>query len=291
MTIKQWLQNATQKLHNADIRTAQLDVQILLADALQKDRSWLHAHSNDNLTDYFTRTVLAQLESEVERRAKHEPIAYIRGKQEFYGREFYVSPDTLTPRPETETMIELVLDHIGDWGLGTAEELQIIDVGTGSGCIIVTAALELFKIQALRSNIQYVGLDISKPALKIARKNAGKFKVHIDFKEFDLLQDELPQLPNPNSQLLILANLPYVPENFKINLAASHEPPFAIYGGKDGLEYYRALFKQLQGHKCIILTESLPPQQSELQKIAKRTGFMFQKTQDFIQVFQSAATR
>ncbi len=212
---------------------------------------------------------------------KHEPLAYIRGKQEFYGREFYVSPDTLTPRPETETMIEMLLKLLNhERQLMNDEQLQIMDVGTGSGCIIITAALELCS-----KDIDYLGLDISAQALRIARDNARKFNVDVKFSKFDLTSDELPI--STSATKIILANLPYVPNDFDINLAASHEPSFAIYGGTDGLDYYRVLFKQLkQPYPIFVFTESLPPQHSELKIIAENAGFELMDSQDLIQVFQ-----
>lgn len=284
MTIEQWLSEATGRLSAAGIGTAQLDAEVLLSDTFRKDRSWLHAHSNHPLT----RKLLIKLERQIARREKHEPLAYVRGKQEFFSREFYVSPDTLTPRPETETMLEMLIQHNQELRARSLEELQIVDVGTGSGCIIITAALELSKNSSAsrRTKISYCGLDISKPALKIARKNADKFKVEVDFKEFDLTNDSFFSILSPQpSTLVVLANLPYVPTTFKINLAASHEPAFAIYGGEDGLDHYRTLFSQLKGNVCTIFTESLPPQHNKLQEIAEKTGFQLQKTQNFIQMF------
>ena len=289
MTIDQWLTDAIKQLKKTDGDTARLDVEVVLADALERDRSWLHAHQ-DYIIDS---SLLRKLNEQIKRRESHEPLAYIRGRQEFYGRDFYVSPDTLTPRPETETMIDLVLSSEFLEQSKNKEDLTFVDVGTGSGCIIITAALELYKNSELKAeNYQFIGLDISKPALKIADKNAEKLKANVEFKEFDLLKDDISELKTHNSRLVILANLPYVPTDFKINLAASHEPAFAIYGGQDGLDYYRALFKQLSSLPPVdspspitIFTESLPPQHNQLEEIAKKANFNLQKTQDLIQTF------
>ncbi len=289
MTIQMWLTIAIQKLEDSSVDSARLDAEILLSDILDKDRSWILAHPEFTVQG----DSLYMLDAQIKRRQNHEPIAYIRAKQEFYGREFIVSPDTLTPRPETETMVELVLDQIGDWGLGIGEKLQFIDVGTGSGCIIVSTALELTPIFNLQSPISFLGLDISEPALKIAKQNAKNLGADVEFKHFDLLNDELSSILNPLSSILIMANLPYVPTDFHINLAASHEPEFAIFGGEDGLDYYRKLFEQFQigesglkiGENCTILTEALPPQHEKLTQIALKNGFELLKTQDLIQVF------
>ncbi len=285
MNIQLWVDSASRKFRSVDVPTPDLDTEILLSNFLNQDRSWLHAHPEFILQ----RSDLRKLNQMVARRMMHEPIAYILGKQEFYGREFIVTPDTLTPRPETETMIELLLNQVGGWR-SEVEELQVVDVGTGSGCIIITAALEMSKVGGLMSKVTFIGLDISKSALKVAKKNSKVLKANVEFKHFDMMNDELSSILNLQTSICILANLPYVPNNFKINLAATHEPPFAIYGGTDGLDYYRRLFEQLSkftvyGLQFTVLTESLPPQHKELEKIAKNSGFNQIQEQDFIQVF------
>jgi release factor glutamine methyltransferase len=281
MTISVWIGKATKKLKEAEVPSARLDAEVLLADLLHKDRSWLHSHPDTVIKNYETR----KLNKQLARRVEHEPLAYIRGKQEFYSRDFIVSPDTLTPRPETETMIDLLLKTVQNRQLTIDKQLQIVDVGTGSGCIIITSALELEKIKKLKFKISYIGLDISKEALKIARKNAKLLKADIKLKEYNLIVDKLNSITSNKTSSIVLANLPYVPNNFKINLAASHEPGFAIYGGRDGLVYYRLLFKNIPKTTLIVLTESLPPQHKELVKIAKDAGFKPIKNRDLIHVF------
>ncbi len=274
MTIELWLQNAITKLKSVSVPTARLDAEILLADLTDKDRTWIHAHPEYVLH----RSDLSKLDAQVKRRMSHEPLAYIRGRQEFYGRDFIVSPDTLTPRPETETLVELALEVLKS--KANNEEVQIIDIGTGSGCIIITVALETQHANCL-------GLDVSEPALKIAKKNNRELVANVVFKNFDLLSDTLEL--KSSSFNLVLANLPYVPNDFEINLAASHEPGFAIFGGDDGLDYYRKLFTQLSRiHRAVptVITEALPPQHNELEKIAESNGFKLTKTKDFIQVFE-----
>ena len=288
MTVFEWLQRGQMILTAAGVPLPQLDTEVLLMDLLGVDRSWLHAHPEQELTD----EQLAKLNAQIERRTKHEPLAYIRGKQEFYGRDFYVSPDTLTPRPETEMMIEMVLSS--EFIAHSKGPAAFLDIGTGSGCIIITLALELALSQNLRLRTQnFIGLDVSQKALETAEKNAQNLKAEVTLQYFDLTKDSLSELRTQNSELVVLANLPYVPNDFHINLAASHEPPFAIFGGDDGLDYYRLLFQQLaqsqnsepRTRNCTIFTESLPPQHEQLAEIAKSHGFVLQKTQDFIQQF------
>jgi release factor glutamine methyltransferase len=295
MTIEAWLQKSIKKIETAGVPTARLDAEVLLADILDKDRSWINAHPEYILQ----RSDLRKLDRQIKRRMSHEPLAYIRGKQEFYGRDFIVSPDTLTPRPETETMLELLLKFMKSEKLyqnlllKTSNKplthhpspITVLDVGTGSGCIIITAALELPSVINPQSSISYVGLDISETALKIAKKNAKNLCVKVKFKQFNLLSESLSGFTKPKIPTIILANLPYVPNSFHINLAASHEPGFAIFGGKDGLDYYRLLFLKASKNVELILTESLPPQHAELTNIANKYGFKLTEKRDLILVF------
>lgn len=234
----------------------------------------------------------------VDRRAKHEPLAYIRGRSEFYGRQFKVSSDTLQPRPETETMIDIFLENFASFeskpaSWRTSREIDIIDVGTGSGAILITAALELAKNPPKNRDIKFFGSEISQAALHIARQNAQDLGLDIDFKLGNLLDPFLSKLETRDSKLVVLANLPYVPDSHTINQAAMHEPKVAIFGGPDGLDLYRAMFDQLKraaSHESraanIVFTESLPPQHRELSKIADKAGFKQIQEEDFIQVFE-----
>ncbi len=281
MTIEAWIQKSKVLLTEKLVTTALLDSEVLLADILKKDRSWLHSHPEYVLQ----RSDLRILDEQITRRALHEPLAYIRGKQEFYGRDFVVSKHTLTPRPETEIMVEIFLELTKSEALKESEKLQVLDIGTGSGCVIISASLELTQISNLKSQISYLGLDISILALEIAKKNAQKLNADVEFIHFDLIKDDLSSIIKYKSSNIILANLPYVPDNFDINTAATHEPPFAIFGGEDGLDFYRLLFSKLSVATKYVLTESLPLQHKDLALIAKDAGFALQTTQGFIQLY------
>jgi len=268
MNIASWTKNTVSMLTKAGLPTPVLDAEVLLADLLEKDRSWIHA--NPELT--LAAKQLKLLDTQIKRRIKHEPIAYIRGKQEFYGRDFWVTPETLTPRPETETMVEIALELIKNQDIDT-----IADVGTGSGCIVISIELESNR------KLDFSGYDISRKALVTANKNAERYNSKAKFVLNDLRSKDKSPWQKAD---LIVANLPYVPESFKINLAASHEPRLAIFGGKDGLDYYRTLFKNLKSTVKHVLTESLPPQHETLTGIAKKEGFKLVQTQDLIQQFK-----
>lgn len=261
-----WLKSAIKNLETAGIVTARLDAMVLLEDITKKDRGWLLAHTEFVLT----KLQVENLNKLVERRAKHEPLAYIRGKTEFFGREFIITKDVLEPRPESETMIELLEK------LSLPKSPRIADVGAGSGALGITAALE-------QKNAKVDLLEIDPNAIKIAKLNVAKYKLEVAVLYSDLLEQS-----NPPYHAL-LCNLPYVPDNFQINPAAQAEPRLAIFGGHDGLDTYRQLFEQLTKSSSwrpkYILTESMPPQHETLAKIAKSTGYHLLLANDFIQIF------
>lgn len=268
MTVDDWLKRSSGALEKAGIHTARLDSLVLLKDELRKDKSWILA----NLDYELTKTSAGRLNQRILRRSKHEPLAYIRGMSEFYGREFKVNEHTLEPRPETETMIELLKN------LPEAFD-SIVDVGTGSGVIAIS-------VKFLYPNCKVIAIDIDTKCIQVAKQNALKHNVNIELFEGNLLKPINHKL----NQWIICANLPYVPNSHTINSAAMFEPTHAIFGGEDGLDYYRQLFGQLIdfNHKPLyILTESLPFQHDELVTIAGQSGYSISKTEDFIQVFES----
>ncbi len=273
-TTSKWLVASNAKLEKAGIAIARLDCLVLLEDVTGKDRSYILAHPEYELASQQVR----ELASKIERRAMHEPLAYIRGKSEFYGREFLVTPDTLEPRPETETMISQFLSLLEIRSLTDKENvnLKIADVGTGSGCIGITVKLEIPKVKVYAT-------EINQAALDIAKQNAEKLGANITFVQGDLIE----RLKTKKLDVL-LCNLPYVPDSHTINEAAMHEPEVAIFGGVDGLDLYRKLFDQIAERTQkprFVLTESLPFQHHALATIVRKYNYILEKTEDFIQVF------
>lgn len=272
MTVAEFLIAGEDKLKIAGIASARLDVLIILEDGLGKDRSWLLANQNEEISA----AKFKQLGKTLGLRIGHRPLAYIRGFTEFYGHRFFVNESVLQPRPESETMIELLLDLV-ESRKSKVENWVVADIGTGSGALAITAKLEL-------PNAEVVGVDIDPECLVVARKNAKQLKTKIKFFRGDLLSP----IPYPLFPNVILANLPYVPRNVRINQSAAMEPKLAIDGGSDGLDVYRRFFDQLNTLKSkprYILTESLPPQHSKLTQIASYAGYKLIKTTDFIQQF------
>ena len=275
MKVKSFLDRASKQLEAADIGSAKLDVLILLEDNLRKDRAWLLAHPEAEITPFQQKT----LNKQIVRRAHHEPLAYIRGFTDFYGRRFKVNHRVLEPRPESETMIDL-LKQIAERLQVTGyrkKDIKVADVGTGSGALGITAALELHN-----HNVDLFDIDAS--ALAVAKHNCALHELHLRAVKRDLLRN------SHKAYDVILANLPYVPDSWKINKAAAMEPRIAIFGGKDGLDVYRRFFEQLTHFAWqpkYILTECLPPQHAKLAQIAKSADFKELQSQDFIQVFGS----
>lgn len=269
MNTGNWLAGATAKLNAAGIGTARLDALVLLEDITKKDRGHLLAEPEVELLP----AEIAVLTNLLNRRTTHEPLAYVRGRTEFYGRNFVITPDVLEPRPESETMIELLIKL--SQGLNTGDKVWVADVGSGSGALGITAKFEL-------PNLGVDLIDIDEKALEVSKTNVDLFTISISVIKSDLLTSAMRDYD------ILLCNLPYIPDNYQINTAALHEPRIAIFGGLDGLDVYRKLFDQikiLSKKPLYILTESLPPQHHDLELIAATTGYQLYDSEDFIQVF------
>jgi len=238
-----------------------LEIEILLAHILKIDRSSLRARSNRPLT----KAQFNKFQTLIQRLQKNEPIAYIVGNQPFLGLEFEVTPDVLIPRPETELMVETILkiDRYLDI------QPQILDLGTGSGCIAVTLAKYLPKAKVY-------AIDSSKKALLVAKKNAkkNKTKKQIKFKPGNLF--------GPARGLkfdLIVSNPPYIPSQEIPKLdqnVRDHEPKQALDGGKDGLDVIRKIMGQAPNYLAKngqLVLEVGFGQMKEARRLAKKSGF------------------
>lgn len=270
MTLQTFLKDATKNLAAAGIATARLDCLVLLEDVLHTDRTQLLAHDDQVLTDEQIRS----LDAAIERRSKHEPLAYIRGKSEFFGRVFSVTSETLEPRPETETLVSMFLE----WHkLSKQNRLKVVDVGTGTGAIAITIKLE-------QASCIVSATELNPKTLAIAKQNAQTLKADVSF----FLGDLIEPITLSDEPTVLLCNLPYVPNSHTINQAAMQEPAMAIFGGADGLDLYRKLFVQvdkLETKPIAIFTEALPFQHHGLATIARQHGYIQDRRDDFIQQF------
>ena len=220
---------AESALENAGVEESIADARLLLAHALGASPTWVFAHE----TDPFPRSGWEPYRVLVARRCRREPLQHLRGQQEFFGLRFVVSPKALIPRPETERVVERLIEHLRD-----VASPRIADVGTGSGCIAIAAATEIPGARVTAS-------DVSAEALEVARANAKEHGVddRVAFVEGSLgdpLRDSAPFHA-------IAANLPYVTTEEIADLqpeVRDHEPRLALDGGADGLDLVRELIAQ-----------------------------------------------
>ena len=226
MILKRAFSHARETLVSNNIEDATLESEVLLRHALKKSRVQLYLDLDCELNSKEEKTLWRL----IERRLNGEPTAYITGYREFYGLDFYVSPDVLIPRPESEVLVEEALELARDH-----TTLTIAEIGTGCGAIAISLALNL-------SQSKIYATDISAAALEVTRFNCQKHGV-VD--KICLLQgDMLNPLPEPVD--LIIANLPYVKKSeLSAISSANYEPALALNGGPDGLEKIRQLCYQV----------------------------------------------
>jgi release factor glutamine methyltransferase len=264
LDVRTALKRGIGELRDANVPSYTLAAELLLLHVLGRDRTWLYAHPEEMLPSLDAHRFL----SLILRRAEGEPTQYITGKQEFWGLEFEVTPDVLIPRPETEHVIEVALERLalreiraGRKQTLSGEGLNIIDVGTGSGCIAIALAKEL-------PGARIIATDISAAALAVARRNAARhpFSERIQFIESNLLESltvGTREAAPPAGKIspvtvvrsrpfdLIVSNPPYVGRKEKDSLmreVRDHEPELALYGGEEGYELYADLIAQAAQH-------------------------------------------
>ena len=215
--------------------TPELDASVLLAHILKKTRTWVMAHPEASLTPEQQN----QLNDSLARLENGEPFPYILGHWEFFGLDFDVTPDVLIPRPETELLVEKAIV----WLQSSSERKTVADIGTGSGAIAVSIAVNV-------PNVHVLATDISVAALDVARRNAQKLNIadRIDFMQCDLLPPPPDLFPTESHFDLICANLPYIPTETLHGLSVyRREPTLALDGGADGLDLFRKLMKIAPG--------------------------------------------
>lgn len=268
MIISEWLKIATKSLKTANIPSARLDAELILANTLRKNRTYLHAHLDEEIDPRRFDIANARLDLRLDR----VPIAYILGYKEFYGRKFTVSPSVLIPRPESEDIISLFLELTA----GEIAEKVLIDVGTGSGCLGITAKLE-------RSNLSVILSDISKPALNIAEKNANSLNADVHIQQQSLLNGQLKPVD------YIFANLPYVDKNWDVSPELQYEPEIALFAEDEGLKLILQLISQAP--RCLtpeglLFIEADPQQHNRIIDEAVKNGFVRERVLNYILVLR-----
>jgi len=236
-------QPITQLLQPAGKLIGPQEAELLLSHTLKKPREYIISHPEVK-AGFFTSFKYHRL---VKKRYKGIPIAYLTGHKEFFGLDFLVNKHTLIPRPETETIVEEVINQLQHLEHLQHFEHLLIDVGTGTGCIPISI------IKALAPNpmwfrVKTFGIDISKKALRVAKKNTKKHNVKIKFLYGDLLQPILnKKLLIANCSLIIVANLPYLTKKqFSSEPSIQHEPKSALIAEDNGLALYKQLLTQIQ---------------------------------------------
>lgn len=268
----------TKTLEKSGIVSARLDTILILEHCLGLDRTYMLAHPENMATE----TALENFQNILAKRTSGVPMAYILGKKEFYGRVFEVTPDVLIPRPDSEIIINMLKKYAEpckDNPCCRDYPCKLLDVGTGSGCLAITAKLEL-------PAIDVTACDISKNVLKVAKHNARKLGANVKFVHSDLLNNIGDKFD------IVLANLPYVPVDYNVSSDVKHEPDLALYAGVDGLDIIKELFVQLPtkvNQSAIVIVESLISQHDAIKNIAQEHDFGLIKTKDLIQVFKSVA--
>ena len=221
MILEKTIKQASQLLKNKNIISHELDVQVILSDIMGVTRDFFIANNHINVSI----NTIKKFNHAIKRRINREPVAYIIGKKEFWSQDFAVNQATLVPRPETELLIYKVVDFFKN------ERINVLDIGTGSGCILLSILKELDISRG-------VGIDISTKAIKTAQINSKNLNLfnQSKFKVFDISKF------NVGKYDLIVSNPPYIPSKDIKNLSKdiiNYEPLVALNGGLDGLDLIR----------------------------------------------------
>ncbi len=270
MKISDILTFAKIQLENSGVSNSKLDSLILLSHTLSFSKEQIIFNPDFNLTSEQEKTFLEF----IKRRCEREPVSHLIGKREFYGRNFIVTSDVLDPRPDSETLIELVLKTFPN----KKQNIQFLEIGCGSGCLVITLLKEF------ENSIAYA-LDISEKALEIAKKNVKLNEVQnrIKFLQSDILSAlENSETNNFAPKFdLIISNPPYIPSQYIEELEPEvriFEPRIALDGGNDGLDFYRRIASDakdfLKENGKIILEIGIK-QEEEIVKVFTSQNFTF----------------
>ena len=263
MNIENILDKASKQLNSLNINNANLDCEVLLSNTINKDREYLILNLKQNLDkkyiDFFYNLI--------ERRKKGEPVAYLINKKEFWKETFYVNKDVLIPRPDTEHLIEEVIKYTDE-----DSKLHILDIGTGSGCILLSILRE-------RKKFNGTGIDISKKSINISRYNAKKLKLNNRTKFYVSDVDNFLI----GKYDIVISNPPYI-ENLSLKYldrdVINFEPKLALDGGKDGFsEIIKVINKTsaLIKKNGIFILEIGYNQKNKAIQMLKNKGFYIKK--------------
>ena len=259
VTIEEVFLSGIQKLNAAEVENPNLDAKIIFKHILSVDNEQFELCKKNEISNKITKSYFKL----IDRRIKREPIAYITNKQSFWNDEFKVTKDTLIPRPETELILENVLSYFPDKKI----DLNIADLGTGSGCIIISLLQEYI-------NASGIGIDISKEAIKIANENKKLLKNHERLK---LLDEDYAEY-NLNGFDIIVSNPPYISQD-SLDIQKDvydYEPHLALFSKNNGIEAYNKIISNLASRidkNFFLFLEIGLGQASEVTKLLKNNGF------------------
>jgi len=265
MTLETWLKKAVKELGAADIGSARLDTQLLAAHVLNHPREWILAHPEYELA----KAEGEKLDELLARRVAHHPVAHLVGHREFFGLDFEITPDVLTPRPESEPMITWAIQYAPKDG-------RLIDMGTGSGAIAIAIA-------KARPDLHVTGTDITTEALEVAHRNAQRHHAKLELVKSNLW-DKIP-----GRYHTVVTNLPYLRDDEQLLAEVKREPAIALFGGPDGLDLYRQLLTDLPKHLepgGYFFCESDPWQHNQLTQDAASQGLQKLEEDYFLLGFQ-----
>ncbi|WP_427337882.1 peptide chain release factor N(5)-glutamine methyltransferase [Caloranaerobacter sp. DY30410] len=271
-TIKSLLQEGIEILNEGNLKTPLLDAQLILCYTLGVDKLYIYTHRDDKVSD----EAVDNFFEFINRRKEGYPVQYIIGRQEFMGLDFNVAEGVLVPRPDTEILVEKVIEIVNNSFLKDKKRVNIVDIGTGSGAITLSLAYYL-------KNAFVYSIDISKKALDVAVENCKKFELEdrVLFLEGSLFKP-LSTLNLENNVDIIVSNPPYIPtdEIEKLQIEVSkYEPRIALDGGKDGLDYYREIVKDLSKYLTnngVVAFEIGYNQGQDVKKLLENSG-LFKK--------------
>lgn len=238
--IKSLLASTSSLLKDKEVKEADLEARLLISTALKKDSAYILSHLEEEIKEKDKKIIDRMIKD----RLKGWSLAVLSGFKSFYKNSFIVNKNVLVPRPETETMVENIIKEAkeGDF---------IFDIGTGSGAIIISLALELKGLG------YFYASDKSRKALRIAQLNSRKYSSDIKFLYGDLLKPYIDILKKKKpSKVIIAANLPYLSPLQMKEASIKKEPVSALLSGSDGLWHYRRLFSQLRSHLKLDITKT-----------------------------------
>ena len=240
--------------------SARLDAEVLLSYVLKKPTTFLLSHDEQKISSIK----FWQYKRLIHKRKKGIPVAYLTKHKEFFFLDFKVNRHVLVPRPDTEILVDSVISYLKSEIRNPKSEMVLLDIGTGSACIPISVLKNVKGIKAIAT-------DVCWKALRVARKNIKKHKLasRITLIKSDLLE-KVPLKLLEGHEVIVTANLPYIPTQFQVSPELKYEPPISLYGGKDGMDVYkrlvgqlkdikpRAIFFELFEHQIAVLKTKLP---------------------------------